>query len=71
MIIEIKDENQPKKRDWDKKNPDEIQIPLWVKINKCDFMSLIQDVDNNLNNNGFKTTVGNKTYDLKNTKKFW
>ena len=43
--------------------------PLWVKINKKDFHSLIEDVDNNLNNNELKTTVDKKTYDFKNGKK--
>ena len=52
------------------KKTDEIQKPLWVKINRNDFNSLIQDVYNNLNNNEFKTTVDKKTYDLKNAKKF-
>ena len=70
MIIEIKDQNQLKKKRQTKK-PDEIQKPLWVKINKIDFDSLIQDVYNNLNNNEFKTTVDKKTYDLKNAKKFF
>ena len=47
-----------------------MQKPLWVKINKNDFDSLIQDVYNNLNNDEFKITVNKKTYNLKNTKKF-
>ena len=50
------------------KKTDEIQKPLWFKINRDDFNSLIQDVHNNLNNNEFKTTVNKKTYDLKNAK---
>ena len=61
---------EPKRRDQDKKNPDGIQKPLWVKLNKNDFDSLIQDVYNNLNKDEFKTTVNKKTYDLKNSKKF-
>ena len=52
------------------KKIDEIQKPLWVKINKNDFNSLIKDVYNNLNNNEFKTSVDKKFYDLKNTKNF-
>ena len=68
--MEIKDQNQPKKKRQRQKKPDEIQIPLRVKINKNDFDSLIQDVDNNLNNNEIKTTVDKNTYDLKNAKKF-
>ena len=70
LTIEIKDQNQLKKKRPRQKNPDEIQKPLWAKINKNDFVSLIQDVYNNLNNNEFKTTVDKKTYDLKKAKKF-
>ena len=32
-------------------------MPLRVEINKNDFDLLIQDVDNSMNNNEFKTTV--------------
>ena len=52
------------------KKPDEIQKPSWVKINKNNFNSLIQDVYNNLNNDEFKTTVNKKVYNLKNAEKF-
>ena len=69
--MEIKDQNQLKKKRPRQKNPDEIQKPLWVQINKNDFDSLIEDVYNNLNNNEFKTTVNKKVYDLKNAKEFW
>ena len=58
--MEIKDQNQQKKRDRDKKKPDEVPKPLWVKLNKNDFESLIQDVYNNQNNDEFKTTVDKK-----------
>ena len=53
-----------------KKEESEIQKPLWVKLNKNDFNSLIQDVKNNLNKNEFKTTINKKVYDLKNVQKF-
>ena len=43
---------------------------LWVKINRNDFDSLIQDAYNNLNNNELKTTVNKKAHDLKNAKTF-
>ena len=52
------------------KKPDEIQKPLWVKLNRNDFDSLPQDVYNNLNNYELKTTVNKKACDLKNAKKF-
>ena len=68
--MEIKNQNQLKKKRLRQKKPDEIEKPLWVKLNKNDFDSLIQDVYNNLNNDEFKTTVDKKAYDLKNAKKF-
>ena len=46
-----------KKEKTETKKLDEIQKLSWVKINKNDFDSLIQDVYNNLNNDEFKTTV--------------
>ena len=61
-IIDNKDQ-EPKstkrRRDLDKK-PDEIQKPFWVKLNKNNFDSLIQNVYNNLNNDEFKTAVDKK-----------
>ena len=59
-----------KKEETETKKPDEVQKPLWVKINKNHFDSLIHDVYNNLNNDKFKTTVNKNVYDLKNAKKF-
>ena len=70
MIIEIKDQNQLKKKRPRQKKLDKIKRPLWAKINKNDFDLLIRDVCDNLNNDKFKTTVNKKTYDLKNAKKF-
>ena len=70
LIIEIKDQNQLKKKETETKKPDEIQKPSRGKINKNDFDLLTHDVYNNLNNNEFKTTVDKKTYDLKNAKRF-
>ena len=43
---------------------------FWVKLNKNNFDSLIQDVNNNLNNNELKTTVNKKFYNLKNAQTF-
>ena len=51
------------------KKTDEIQKPLWAKINKNDFDSLIQNVYNNLNNNEFKTTVDKKKLRFEKCKK--
>ena len=58
--MEIKNQNQLKKKRLIQKKPDEIQKSLWVKLNKNDFHSLTQDVYNNLNNDEFKTTVNKK-----------
>ena len=69
--MEIKNQNQLKKKRSIQKNPDEIQKALWVKLNKNDFDSLTKDVYNNLNKDEFKTTVNKKAYDLKNAKSFW
>ena len=70
----IYDRNQwpksTKKEESEPKKPDDIQKPLWVKINKNRFDSLIQDVYSNLNNNEFKTTVNKKAYGWKNVKTF-
>ena len=68
--MEIKNQNQLKKKRPRQKKPDGIQKPLWVKLNKNDFDLLTQDVYDNLNNDEFKTTVNKKTYNLKNAKKF-
>ena len=68
--MEIKNQNQLKKKRSRQKKSDEIQKPFRVKLNKNDFDSLTQDVYDNLNNDEFKTTANKKAYDLKNTKKF-
>ena len=52
------------------KGPDKMQRPVWIELNKNDFNALITDVDDNLDNNEFKTTIDGKTYDLKKAKKF-
>ena len=48
-----------------------MQILLWFKINKPEFDKLISDIYDNENNKDFKITINEKTYDLKNTNKFW
>ena len=48
-----------------------MQIPLWFKINKPEFDKLTSDIYDNENNKDFKITINEKTYDLKNTNKFW
>ena len=47
----------------------EISKPLWIKLTRKDFDSLIKDVVNNLDNE-LTTIVSGKKYDLKNAEKF-
>ena len=47
-----------------------MQKPLWVKLSKNDFDSLIRDVNDNLSNNEFNTTVNKNVYNLNNAQKF-
>ena len=70
MITEIKNQKQVKKKKPTQKRPHGIQKTLWVKLNRNNFDSLLQDVYNNQNNDEFKTVVEKKPYDLKNAKKF-
>ena len=73
-ITDIDNRNQEtkstKKEKTETKNPDKIQKPLWIKLNKNDFDLLTEDVYNNLYNNKSKTTIDGKAYDLRNAKKF-
>ena len=39
---------------------------LWIKLSKSDFVSLIKDVVNNLDNNDYQTKINNDNCDLKN-----
>ena len=47
------------------------QIPLRSRINKPEFGKLTSDNYNNQGNKDLKIIVNKKTYDFKNTKKFW
>ena len=47
-----------------------MQKPLWFEINLKEFEELTGDIYNNQDNNDFKLTINNRTYDLKNAKKF-
>ena len=44
--------------------------PLWIKLSREDFNSLIKDVVHNLDNNRYETTVDGNKRDLKNAEKF-
>ena len=46
-------------------NLNEISKALWFEIHRNDFISLIKDVVDNLDNKDFQTTVDNRKYDLK------
>ena len=46
-----------------------IQKPLWFKINKPEFDELTGDIYNNQDNKDFMITINKKNYDLKNEKK--
>ena len=70
MTIEIKNQNQQKKKGPRQKKLDEIQKPLWIKSNKNNFDSLTENIYSNLNNSELKATVDGKAYDLRNAKKF-
>ena len=51
-------------------NLNETIKPLWIKLSINDFLSLIKDVANNLDNNNYQTTISNNKYDLKNAEQF-
>ena len=50
-------------------NPNKISKPLWIEISKDGFMSLIKDVDDNLDNKDYKTKTGDNYYNFRNGKK--
>ena len=51
-------------------NLNEIIKPLWFKLFRSDFLSLVKDVVNNLDNKGYQTAISNNRYDLKNAEQF-
>ena len=52
-------------------NPNEISKPLWINISGSGFISLIKDVNDNLDNKDYKTKVGDNNYNLKTAKTFF
>ena len=48
----------------------EITKPLWIKLSRSDFASLIKDVVNNLDNKDYQTKINNDNYDLNNEEQF-
>ena len=53
-----------------KLNLNEISKPLWIEIPRNDFISLIKEVVDSLDNNYFQTTVNKRKYDLKKAEKY-
>ena len=51
-------------------NLNEISKSLWIKISKNDFISLIKDVTNNLDDKSYQTTADKRKYDLNNVENF-
>ena len=51
-------------------NLNEISKPLWTKISRNDFISLIKDVVNNLDDKDYQTTVDKRKYDFKIAEKY-
>ena len=50
-------------------NPNEISKSLWIEVHRNDFISLIKDVVDNLDNKDYQTTVDGLKCDLKNGRK--
>ena len=48
----------------------EITKPLWIKLSRKDFISVIKDVVNNLDNKNYRTVINNNKYNLKNAEEF-
>ena len=77
LFSQIKSE-QTEKSKLDTKKPTQLkQIelnkiikPLWIKLSRNDFNSLIKDIVDNLDNKDYQTTINNNNYDLKNVEKF-
>ena len=48
----------------------EITKPLGIKLSRGDFISLIKDVVNNLDNKNYRTVINNNKYDVNNAEQF-
>ena len=51
-------------------NSNEISKPLWIKILRSDFILLIKDVVDNLDDRDYQITVDRHKHDLKNAEKY-
>ena len=76
--VTLKIESLPERSKSDTKEPtqlkqidlNEITKPLWIKLSRSDFASLIKDVVNNLDNKDYQTKINNYNYDLTNVEQF-
>ena len=76
--VKLKTESLSERSKSDTKEPtqlkqidlNEITKPLWIKLSRSDFASLIKDVVNNLDNKDYQTKINNDNYDLKNVEHF-
>ena len=44
--------------------------PLWMKLSRKDFLSLVKDVVNNLDKKNYQAMISNNRYDLRNVEQF-
>ena len=51
-------------------NLNEIIKPLWIKLSRNDFLLLVKDIVNNLDNKNYQTMISNNRYDLTNVEQF-
>ena len=63
--LDTKEPAQPKQT-----NLNGIIKPLWIKLSRNDFLSLVKDVVNNLDNKNYQTMIINNRYDLTNVEQF-
>ena len=63
--LDTKEPAQPKQI-----NLNGIIKPLWIKLSRNDFLSLVNDVVNNFDNKNYQTMIINNRYDLTNVEQF-
>ena len=76
--VTLKIESLPERSKSDTKEPtqlkqidlNEITKPLGIKLSRGDFISLIKDVVNNLDNKNYQTVINNNKYDVNNAEQF-
>ena len=63
--LDTKEPTQLKKINWN-----EIIKPLWIKLSRNDFLLLVKDIVNNLDNKNYQTMISNNRYGLTNVEQF-